>query len=162
MIARILRRYTDPPRRDYGSLLHVREDYGISELRVTAHDGLAGKTLAESRPGDEGMVVLGIERGDRYLGAPTGRTGVLADDTLLLYGPMGRVKELARRLSGISSGRRARRVLGAGSSPRAPWMSPRRARSPTQSRITSPRTRSHVGTRPPGATSCRPTRPSRV
>lgn len=102
LIARVLRRWTDLPRRDYGSLLHVREDYGISELRVGPEDWLAGRTLAQTRPGDEGMVVLGIERGDAYLGAPSGSTEVCADDTLLLYGPVGRVKELDRRLRGRS------------------------------------------------------------
>lgn len=101
-IARILRRWTDLPRRDYGSLLHVREDYGISELRVEARDWLADKTLAEARLADEGMVVLGIERGDAYLGAPSGGTAIRAGDTLLLYGPVGRVKELDRRLRGLS------------------------------------------------------------
>ena len=99
-IARLLRRWTDLPRRDYGSLLHVRDDYGISELRVEARDWLAGKTLAQARLADEGMVVLGIERGEAYLGAPSGDTQVRPNDTLLLYGVVGRVKELDRRLRG--------------------------------------------------------------
>ena len=97
----MLRRWTDLPRRDYGSLLHVREDYGISELRVEGADWLAGKTLAEARLSDEGVIVLGIERGDASVGAPGGKTAIRAEDTLLLYGPMGRVKELDHRFRGI-------------------------------------------------------------
>jgi len=102
LIARLLRRWTDIPRRDWASLLHVRDDYGISELQVEAKDWLAGKTLAEARLADEGMVVLGIERDRAYLGAPSGSTEVRAGDNLLLYGPTGRVAELDRRLRGLA------------------------------------------------------------
>lgn len=102
IIARLLRRWTDIPQRDWASLLHVRDDYGISELQVEARDWLAGKTLAEARLAEEGMVVLGIERDRTYLGAPGGATEVRAGDNLLVYGPTGRVAELDRRLRGLA------------------------------------------------------------
>lgn len=111
LIARLLRRWTDIPRRDWASLLHVRDDYGISELQVEERDWLAGKTLARARLAEEGMVVLGIERGRSYLGAPAGDTEIRPADTLLIYGPAGRVKELDRRLRGLGGDVRHARAV---------------------------------------------------
>jgi len=63
---------------------------------------LAGKTLIELSLPQEGVLVLGIQRTDPhvYLGAPTGHTMILADDVLVLYGPIERIEELDKRRAG--------------------------------------------------------------
>ena len=56
--------------RDYARLLDLSGDYGVAELKVQAHDWVANRRLAELRLRDEGVVVLGIRRGDCYVGVP--------------------------------------------------------------------------------------------
>nr|WP_274387530.1 TrkA C-terminal domain-containing protein [Salsipaludibacter albus] len=99
-IRRSLRRYTDLEVRDYEALLEIHGGYSISELLVRPNDWLADKTLAELRPNDEGILVLGVQRDKTYLGAPTGRLRVRAGDTLLVYGPQDRIVDLDERPSG--------------------------------------------------------------
>ena len=89
--------------RDFAKLLHLREDYGVTELSVAERDWLAGRVLRESRLADEGVVVLGIEcPGNNFIGAPTADTEIRVDDTLILYGPISRIQELDARVSGES------------------------------------------------------------
>jgi hypothetical protein len=93
-----LKRYTDLDVRDYASVMHLAGDYRLVELNVRPEDWLAQKTLAESQLRDEGIVVLGIERPDgTYLGAPKGRTQILPEDILLLYGRISTLESLDQR-----------------------------------------------------------------
>jgi hypothetical protein len=101
MIRRMLRRFTDIDVRDYASLLHIHGDFAVSELAVEEGDWLAGRLLQEVRPADEGLLILGVQRGAlQYLGAPTGATRIEAGDTLIVYGPTHRLAELDRRGGG--------------------------------------------------------------
>lgn len=104
LIRRLLRRYTDIDVRDYASLLQVHGDYAVSELAVEPGDWLAGKRLEDLRLGDEGMLVLGIIRGDEdnYVGAPRGDDVLRAGDTAVIYGPGRRLADLDARPSGPS------------------------------------------------------------
>lgn len=71
LIEQALRRYTRLEVRDYVNLIHLAEDFLLVELLVTPADWLAGRTLAEARLRDEGIVVLGVERANGiYIGAP--------------------------------------------------------------------------------------------
>lgn len=88
--------------RDYTSLLRLSHDYVVSEMIVHENDWLAGKTLAESQLGSEGVLVLGIERKDgRYLGAPRGVTRIKAGDMLIVYGPHDATQDLLERPADI-------------------------------------------------------------
>ncbi len=100
VIRRGLRRYTDLEVRDYEALLEIHGGYSISELLVRPNDWLADKTLAELRPNDEGILVLGVQRDGDYLGAPTGTLQVLPGDSLLVYGPQQRIVDLDERPAG--------------------------------------------------------------
>ncbi len=100
LFAGIVRRVTDVDVRDYGNMLRLSGDYGISALLVEADDWLADRTLAELDLSHEGLVVLGIVRGDHYYGAPKGTYGTHSGDTLLVYGPVERLAELDERRSG--------------------------------------------------------------
>lgn len=93
-----LRRYTHLDVQDYAALMHVADDYRISELKIQSGDWIADKTLRESGLRDEGLVVLGIEKPDgSYLGAPQPETRISADDRLLIYGRAERLQALDNR-----------------------------------------------------------------
>lgn len=101
LIRRLLGRFTDLDVRDYASLLHIHGEFAVSELAVEADDWIAGRTLQEVRPADEGLLVLGVQRdATTYLGAPTGATRIRAGDTLIVYGPTHRLSELDNRQGG--------------------------------------------------------------
>ncbi|HSJ46236.1 MAG TPA: TrkA C-terminal domain-containing protein [Euzebyales bacterium] len=108
VFAGLVKRMTDVDVRDYGNMLRLSSDYGISELLVEAGDWLADRTLAELDLSHEGLLVLGIVRGDHYYGAPKGTYRARPGDTLLVYGPVERLAELDERRSG-TAGERAHR-----------------------------------------------------
>jgi uncharacterized protein with PhoU and TrkA domain len=66
---------------------------------------VAGRTLADLRLRDEGLVVLGIHRDGGYVGVPDPHARVEDGDTLVLYGRTGRVAELDDRRRGASGDR---------------------------------------------------------
>lgn len=110
VISRFLRRHSDLDVRDYAALLHVHGEYSVSELEVESDDWLAGRTLAELALSDEGVLVLGVQRGAQaYLGAPRGSARIDAGDVLIVYGPGHRIEDLDRRPKG-PEGDEARRA----------------------------------------------------
>jgi K+/H+ antiporter YhaU regulatory subunit KhtT len=100
VFAGIVKRVTDVDVRDYGHMLRLSGDYGISELLVETDDWMTEKTLAELDLSHEGLLVLGIIRGDHYFGAPKGSYLVRTGDTLMVYGPVERLAELDDRRRG--------------------------------------------------------------
>jgi hypothetical protein len=93
-----LKRFTQIDARDYARLLHLREDYGVSDLRVQSSEWLTGRTLAEAGLSEEGILVLGIEcPGGQFIGAPAQDTEIREHDRLLLYGRTPRIAEIDRR-----------------------------------------------------------------
>jgi hypothetical protein len=101
LISWALKRFTSMDTRDFARLLHLREDYGVSELSVEDGDWLAGRVLRDSRLADEGVVVLGVEcPGGNFIGAPTPGTEIRGGDRLILYGPVPRIREIDERLAG--------------------------------------------------------------
>ncbi|HMB73251.1 MAG TPA: TrkA C-terminal domain-containing protein [Gammaproteobacteria bacterium] len=93
-----LRRYTQMDVQDYAALMHIADDYRISELAVSASDWLCDKSLRDSNLRNEGLIVLGIERPDgSYLGAPQPDTVIEARDRLLIYGRAKNLEELDKR-----------------------------------------------------------------
>jgi hypothetical protein len=105
LIQRMLARFGGLDVRDYAGLLHVRGGWTIDELKVEEGDWIAGQPLTELRLRQEGILVLGIERSDEYVGTPHGRDVVHAGDTLVLYGRRQRIAELDARAGGIAGER---------------------------------------------------------
>lgn len=101
VIGRGLARFTDLDVRDYAALLHVCGEYEVKEMLAAPGSWATGRTLGELRLRDEGVVVLGLVRGDgSYLGVPRKQTRVEPGDTLILYGRDGRFVELTSRRAG--------------------------------------------------------------
>lgn len=97
IIMRVLRRYTDLETRDYATLLQLDGNYRIAELVVEPENWIVGRSLAEMRLRDRGVLVLGVTRPDRsYEGAPGGDFVVRAGEVLIVYGLPDDVAELDR------------------------------------------------------------------
>ncbi len=97
-ISAALNRWSDLDTRDYAQLLHLREDYGVTELTVETDDWVAGKTLKDTGLTQEGILVLGIECANgHFIGAPSVDTQVWSGDRLLVYGRTPRIAELDNR-----------------------------------------------------------------
>lgn len=84
--------------KDYVSLLELSKGFSVTELTIEPGDWVAGKTLANLGLAREGILVLGIKRnnGD-YVGAPSGDSHIHPYDTIVAYGPLKRLQELATR-----------------------------------------------------------------
>ena len=102
-IEHALRRYTSVDARDYAKLLHISGDYGLGEMLVKDDDWLAGRTLADLRLSNEGVLILGIDRpGSEYVGAPASSFTIRPGDSLILYARSGSLADLDRRRRGIN------------------------------------------------------------
>lgn len=98
-----LNKYTDLDVRDYSSLLHLSNNYRVSEVVVEDKDWLNKKSLNEARLPEEGILVLGIIRENgKYIGAPRGTTEIKSGDTLVLYGRASLLESLDERSEGSS------------------------------------------------------------
>ena len=96
-----LKRWTNIDARDYARLLHLREDYGVSEMLVGPDDWIAGRTVSRTGLAEEGVLVLGMEcPGGHFIGAPPPDTEIRAGDRLIIYGRTPRIAELDRRSAG--------------------------------------------------------------
>lgn len=88
--------------RDYTRLFHLAENYAVSELRIHAHDWLAGRRLQDLKLSSEGVLVLGIERkGGHYVGTPRGESLIEEGDCLIMYGRQETLAELHSRSEGM-------------------------------------------------------------
>jgi hypothetical protein len=93
-----LRRFTSIDTRDYARLLHLKDDYGVTELVVNEGDWLADRIVGEAGLDLEGIRVLGIEcPGGYFLGAPDSDVAIRAGDRLVLYGRGSRIAEVDAR-----------------------------------------------------------------
>ena len=96
-----LKKYTYLDVKDYYSLLHLTQDYRVTEIRVEEKNWMENKTLDELDLSAEGIMVLGIRRENgNYIGAPVGKTEVKKGDLLVLYGRVKLLQSLERRQSG--------------------------------------------------------------
>ncbi len=75
-------------------LLQQTEGWGIARLVVPEDCSFAGKLLAETRPRDQGMLILAIERGDELIPSPTGRDSVQVGDRLVVYGQLDQMPDI--------------------------------------------------------------------
>lgn len=98
IINKMLKRYTGIEAQDYAAILHLKDDFKISEKLVGEEDWIANKTLKLLNLRREGLTVLGIDRhGDDYLGSPGGNAMVLPEDVITVYGKSEVIKSVFSR-----------------------------------------------------------------
>lgn len=98
LINRMLKRYTDMQIQDFAAILHLKDDFKISEKLIDEEDWLANKTLIDLNLTSEGLTVLGIDRqGEDYLGSPAGNAVILPEDVITVYGKSEVIKSVFRR-----------------------------------------------------------------
>ena len=98
LIRRMLKKYAKLDVLDYAAVLHLKDDYKVSEKRIDAEDWMANKTLKELNLRREGITVLGIDRiGGEYIGSPTGSFAILPNDVITVYGKEEVIKNIYAR-----------------------------------------------------------------
>ncbi|MCB1237570.1 MAG: TrkA C-terminal domain-containing protein [Verrucomicrobiae bacterium] len=81
---------------DYELLLRVHSGYSVSEVEVLESCALAGRRLRESRPADDGIIVLGISKASgEFRGAPGPEDVIEIGDVITVYGEDEAIKHLA-------------------------------------------------------------------
>lgn len=82
---------------DYETLLNVQNGFCVSDFKITADHPFAGKALHESRPNDQGIVILGITKDDgSFVGTPNKNQVLQQGDTVMVYGSEEAVDKMAR------------------------------------------------------------------
>ncbi len=100
-VAWALKKWTRLEAQDYSEMLRLAHDYTVSEFPVHEGDWLASRALLDLRLGDEGVMILGIERADgTYVGAPKGSAVIEPGDRLIVYGKHAMLKGLEKRRAG--------------------------------------------------------------
>lgn len=98
IINRMLKKYANLDVLDYAAVLHLKDDYKISERKIAKDDWMANKTLRELNLRHEGITILGIDReGKDYIGSPTGSFDILPNDVVTLYGKSELIKNIYAR-----------------------------------------------------------------
>ena len=100
VIERFLRRYADLEVNDYAALLHLRGLWRVVQLPVAEGDWITSRPLGELRLPDEGITVLGVERGTTWIGVPSDELHLEAGDVVVLYGREEMLGDVAERLHG--------------------------------------------------------------
>ncbi|MEO1856388.1 MAG: TrkA C-terminal domain-containing protein [Rubritalea sp.] len=85
---------------DYELLLKVEEGFSVSEVTISPGHPWCGKKLMESRPSDNGVVVLNVRHADGgFTGAPDKDFLMKSGDELMIYGADASVRKVANNLS---------------------------------------------------------------
>ncbi len=91
------------PELDVRQRLSVSTGYGVAELLIKDDSGYVGKTMAEANFADDDITVLSLLRGAIVVPNPRGDRVLEADDRLLCYGNL-------EKMRGLIPARRKRRV----------------------------------------------------
>lgn len=80
---------------EYEMLLRIQDGYCVSEVEIADGHRFAGKTLRESRPSDDGVIILGIKSpSGHYTGTPGPENFLNKGDVATVYTTEARLKEL--------------------------------------------------------------------
>lgn len=98
VISRMLVKYTELNIQDFAAVLHLKDDYRVSERKIVTGDWVANKTLKNLDLRKEGITVLGIDRvGEDYFGSPNGDFKIIPGDVVTIYGKAEGIKSLYGR-----------------------------------------------------------------
>lgn len=81
---------------DYELLLNVQHGFCISDFKISSDHPFVGKALYESRPNDQGIVILGITKADgSFIGTPNKDEVLERGDMVMVYGSEEAVDKMA-------------------------------------------------------------------
>ena len=75
-------------------LLHLIEGYGLVRAMIKENSNLLGSSISELKLPDEGLLILGIERGDDWIPIPKAMEKINEGDKLVVYGSLKVLKNL--------------------------------------------------------------------
>jgi len=76
-------------------LLHLLEGYGLVKIIISEDSSFVGKTILRLGFATKKILVLGIERGKKWLSFPGNKKKVEAGDRLIVYGPLEALREIS-------------------------------------------------------------------
>ncbi len=77
-------------------LLHFLEGFGLVKKIISEDSLLVGSTLAKCKLSEKGILVLGIERGKKWIPTPKGKEVIQEGDFMIIYGPLKVLKDLLK------------------------------------------------------------------
>ena len=81
---------------DYELLLNIEHGYCVSDFTIASKHPFVGKALYESRPNDQGIVILGITKTDgSFIGTPHKDEVLEQGDMVMVYGSQEAVDKMA-------------------------------------------------------------------
>ncbi len=69
-------------------LVHLIEGYGMVRATMTENSPFVGKTLGENKMTLKKLLVFGIERGGKWISAPSSKELIQPGDKIVVYGPL--------------------------------------------------------------------------
>lgn len=76
-------------------LLHFMEGYGLVKIRIRRRSMLADRKLLDLKLKQQGLIVLGIERGQKWIQSPAGLETLKVGDRVVMYGPLAGLKSVS-------------------------------------------------------------------
>ena len=75
-------------------LLHLIEGYGLVRVFITRSNPLIGSSISSNKFTERDVLVLGIERENKWIPIPKGKERIIEDDRLIIYGPLESLKTI--------------------------------------------------------------------
>lgn len=98
LISKLLDRYANIRTQSFSRLMTLMGDYEVTEVEVSEAQWLEGKTLAELKLKDEGVLVIGIIKANgSYLGVPRGHYSLELEDKAVVYGKSDNIAAITSR-----------------------------------------------------------------
>ncbi|MDP3879541.1 MAG: TrkA C-terminal domain-containing protein [Dehalococcoidales bacterium] len=83
-------------------LLHLLEGYGIVRMPVKPDLPVLSSCVSQDTCRDKGLLVIGIERGDRWIPLPNDDEKINDGDSIVIYGSLDVLNNTFRRVSEVS------------------------------------------------------------
>lgn len=78
-------------------LVHLPEDNGLVRAFITEKSPFIGTSLSERGLSENGLLVLGIERGKNWIPLPKANETIQENDRIVLYGPLEVSRDLFKK-----------------------------------------------------------------
>lgn len=83
-------------------IVHLPEDNGLVRAFITEKSPFIGNSLSESGLSEKELVVLGIERGKKWIPLPKAKETIREGDKIVVYGPLEVLRDLFKKEWGLA------------------------------------------------------------